>query len=242
MQKTPALILVACLAGSAVSPAAIIASYQFDGGTATAASSDADANSIAGAFGVGAGINGGAVRYSTFNSTTGTRSAAMFTAETNGTDEATTIAANDYWTFTVTAVSGTLNLDTLSFNHGGSVNIQSTIFVRSSIDNFATTIYSTGAYVVSSGGGVNGFTPPGGSSPHLAVVNLASNPAYQGLTSVEFRLYGFDDSSTAVDTGGVRIDNVQLTTVPEPSLFLCSALLPLFFTRRHRTFPRSLPC
>ncbi|MBX3741064.1 MAG: hypothetical protein KF712_08745 [Akkermansiaceae bacterium] len=238
MKKTSALILMACLGGVAMSPAATVASYQFDGGSATPTSSDTDPNSTAQPFGVGSGINGGALRYSTYNYTTGNRSAAMFTAETNGTDEISTVAANDYWTFTVTAVTGTLNLDTLSFNYGGSINIEGTIFVRSSVDAFATTIYTTGAYLVASGAGVNGFTPPGGSSPHLALINLASNPAYQGLTSVEFRLYGFDNSSTTTDTGGVRIDNVQLTTIPEPSALLTAGFLFLLpFTRRriHRT-------
>ncbi len=234
MKKSSALILMACLGGMAMSSAATVASYQFDGASATPASSDTDPNSTAQPFGVGAGINGGALRYSTYNSTTGTRSVAMFTAETDGTDELSTVAANDYWTFTVTAVTGTLNLDTLSFNHGGSVNIESTIFVRSSIDDFATTIYTTGIYVVSSGGAVNGFTPPSGSSPHLAVVDLASNPAYQGLTTITFRLYGFDNSSTTADTGGVRIDNVQLTTIPEPSALLTAAIFSLIPITRRR--------
>ncbi|RYD25663.1 MAG: hypothetical protein EOP87_24025 [Verrucomicrobiaceae bacterium] len=234
MKKPSALLLMACLTGGAMSHAAMVASYQFDGGSATPASSDTDPDSTAQAFGVGSGINGGTLRYSTYNSTTGTRSAAMFTAETNGTDETSTVAANDYWTFTVTTSTGVLNLDTLSFNHGSSVNIESTIFIRSSVDDFATTIYTTGAYSVSSGGGVNGFTPPGGTSPHLAVINLASNPDYQGRTSIEFRLYGFDNSSTTADTGGVRIDNVQLTTIPEPSILL-SAAIPLFFIIRRRT-------
>ncbi|WAC20340.1 hypothetical protein OVA24_02975 [Luteolibacter sp. SL250] len=234
MKKTSPLVLMACLGGMAMSHAATVASYQFDGASGTPVSSDTDTNSTPQPFGVGSGINGSALRYSTYNSTTGNRSAAMFTAETNGTDEATTIAANDYWTFTVTAVTGTLNLDTLSFNHGGSVNIESTIFVRSSIDDFATTIHSTGAYVVSSGGGVSGFTPPGGSSPHLAVVNLASIPAYQNLTTVEFRIYGFDNSATTADTGGVRIDNVQLTTIPEPSTLLTAAIFSLIPITRRR--------
>jgi hypothetical protein len=234
MKKTSPLVLTACLGGMAMSSAATVASYQFDGASGTPASTDTDANSTAQPFGVGSGINGGALRYSTYNYTTGTRSAAMFTAETNGTDETSTVAANDYWTFTVTAVSGTLNLDTLSFNHGGSVNIEITIFVRSSIDNFATTIHTTGAYLVSSGTGVSGFTPPDGTSPHLAVINLASNPAYQGLTTVEFRLYGFDNSSTTADTGGVRIDNVQLTTIPEPSALLAAAIFSLIPITRRR--------
>lgn len=210
----PMKALLLCLPLALVSgtsrAAIVIANYDFSGGDATSSPSiDNDPNSTASGFTAGSGFPG--LSYSTSAFVSSPRSLFAFGPDTNGTDEATTATANDYWTFTVTAGTGTLDLANLSFYYGttsGASN-NATVFVRTSLSNFQTTIYTS-----PSSGAVNFAASP-------ASVDLSA-PEYQGLSQITFRIYGWDTNSSG-GQAGVRIDDVILTAVPEPSSTLLLA-------------------
>ncbi|HVJ45985.1 MAG TPA: hypothetical protein VM511_06320 [Luteolibacter sp.] len=212
--------------------AALVASYNFDG-SPTGLSSDSDANSTAGNFGVGAGINGGTLRISTFTAISGANSASMLSNEISR-NEADAITNNDYWTFTVTATSGALNLDQLVFRYGSSRTEipQASIFIRSSIDNFTGNIAFSDASTTLNYRAPEA-TAPGAWMPDAAVVPFSSLGAYQNLSNITFRIYGYDNAGHA-SAAGIRIENVQLTTIPEPSSIFAAALLPILSLMRKR--------
>lgn len=133
---------------------------------------------------------------------------------------ANAVAANDYWSFTVTLDSGfemdlaTLTFDTLHNTTAGNgdqdTNATMSFFVRSSIDGYANNIGSTltQAWNTTTGRSVD-----------------LSAPAFQNLqTAVTFRIYIFD---SGIDTAsnGARLDNVVINgqaVVAGPSVFRLS--------------------
>ena len=132
----------------------------------------------------------------------------MQVAEGNGLDDGTdddiagAIAENQYLGFTVTANGNNiLNLDSLEFDIQRAANGPNDYSVRSSVDGFATDIPT---------GLAEGFTD-GGITATRTVQNIdLSDPSFDGLTSIEFRIF-VDDRET--NTGGgsaVVFDDIVL--------------------------------
>jgi len=125
---------------------------------------------------------------------------------TAGSTSAALALSNDsYWSMTVTAVSGqSLDVGTLSYEVGkGGASDPRGYFIRSSVDSFASNIAGT-------------QLPTGSAvAPALATVDLSGNAGYQGLSSVEFRFYGWSpNTGRSVDWRNVTL---EASSVPEPS-------------------------
>lgn len=142
----------------------------------------------------------------------------------NGLTEATAVSTGAWFSFTVTPESGfSLSLSSFSFDakqsgSNGAVAIH--FFLRSSLDNYSTTLGSIGtdtAGVVLSTTAFNTYT-----------IDLSDLAALQGITGpVTFRFYTADNRGD--NAVGEYFDNVTLsatvTAVPEAgavSLFLCT--------------------
>lgn len=230
----PALVATLAL-GATSTRAAILANYNFDSATPQA-SAPTEPGSIAENFLYGPGINGGSFRFTSFTSATPPNSINMLGSETNGNNVVSTVEAEDYWSFTVTTTVGTLlNLDSLTFRYGGSTDITSNIFVRSSADGFTNNLaFSTSDTVLT-------YTVPGGTTGSFAPDPTSIPlPGHQNLSAITFRIYGYDTTSSA-NTSGVRLDDVILngTVIPEPStlLTLTTASLLLLPCRRRSDIP-----
>lgn len=104
------------------------------------------------------------------------------------------IAGNDFASFTVTAVPGSnLNLDSLSFDiRDSAAGIGGNWFVRSSVDGFTTDL---GAFAATT-------------SYVKQTIDL-TGAAFQGLSSVTFRLYSYN-TGTHSGTTAVHLDDVVL--------------------------------
>jgi len=185
-------VLVGLLAG--VSNAAIIAQYNFTGGSA--ASTDGETNSVASDMTKPASSDWG------FSGSTNT---AYARSNATTASEAAAIVAGDYFGFTVSPDFGyEMSLAELSFtnlhnNTGGGTSdtgAQMSFFVRSSANGFASNIGPT-------------FTLNYGDSVAEPPISLA-DPAFQAITApTEFRLYVYDSGIDLFQNGG-RYDNVLL--------------------------------
>ncbi|MFA6287064.1 MAG: hypothetical protein WC661_06715 [Opitutaceae bacterium] len=155
------------------------------------------------------------------------------------------IANNRYFQFTITPDSGNqVALSALSFNYGAitasgsfpqaGAPITVAFEVRSSVDNFTTSIGSVSASFNQSENNVTG----------LYTINLTSISGYSLLTTATtFRIYAYFSSGTPGYSDSSRLDNVSLTgtvsAIPEPSAYaagmgviaLCGAVA---FSRRRR--------
>ncbi len=149
--------------------------------------------------------------------------------------EALAVTEGSYFGFTMTPLGeNEVSLTSLTFDTianatqglSGSANV--TFFVRSSIDNYATTIDSFNQEYV------NSFSFDEVDS---RTVTLSGAP-YQDLTeATTFRIYIWDTSGSSLRTP--RIDNVILngtSSIPEASsaVLPVMALLGLFYLRRRR--------
>jgi MYXO-CTERM domain-containing protein len=129
-------------------------------------------------------------------------------------DQAISGGSTDYIQFTLSATSGNvLNLGALGFNHaftydGSPAATQAAVFdVRSSLDNYATSIGSASS------------NPVAGSTPSWGAASIGLSAAgYQGLSTITFRIY-FNDGDNALATSYLRLDNLTVTAnaVPEPA-------------------------
>ena len=225
-----ALLSAACLISlSSLSPAALLASYDFTPGSGAT-------NGYNPSFTI-TGVDASAIGFtgSTANQNLSTGGPSGATQHLNfgrgvaaSTDAASARTNNVFAEFTLTASSNyllTLRNQPLTFDlaYGGSAGMRN-IFLDVSLDNFAT------------------FTNVGG--PTEAGATFASVPytlpdtvAFENLTSatpVGFRFYSFATSSGQT----VRIDNVDIngsaTLVPEPSAILLGLLGALPLLRRRR--------
>ncbi|HEY8965547.1 MAG TPA: hypothetical protein VIM58_03835 [Candidatus Methylacidiphilales bacterium] len=193
--------------------AATLLNYSLNGSTSVTSK---DANVTATTFGHGIGFNG--------NGTDGLANTGVSAGNAfnraMAASEVDAVAGNDYYTFTITASAGqTLNLSTLTFNiatqGGTSSGSDATFFVRTSLDNFSTTVGS---------GEVS--TPSTTLSAYTPVTIDLSGAAYQNLSTITFEIFDYNTignvdplTSRAID----RIQTVALTgavvaaAVPEPS-------------------------
>jgi len=154
-----------------------------------------DANVLAGGFTSGEGVDP-IVRRS---------SGTLFASETSGISDGTdnniggAVTAGDYFGFTVTANSGfTLNLTSFEFVIARENNGTQDYAVRSSVDNFATNIVFEDQ--------VSFVTPM------LQSIDLSA-PEFQGLPSIELRIYFDDRLSNTSNSSGVFIDDVVLNGI-----------------------------
>jgi len=203
-------------------PPIVIASYEFSGGSA--ASSDADPNSSAGAFNVSpapGGISG--ANHNVYVATDQTGPAFSTT---------TAVANDDYVGFTVDFGAVTYNLDSLSFDYhisnafagqGFGVRVMNSV---TGFTDFSTAMDSDDA-VADGVGRTYSFGPTPSGDTATVNVNLDLTDPYasniigddlQGVTGpVEFRFYLIDSSTS--NQRHHRIDNVVLQgyVIPEPS-------------------------
>lgn len=226
-RKCAVLLCGGLLAGLGASAAhgAIVAQYPFT--ASSLSSTDADANSSA------TDLTKGWSNIFIDTANGNAAPAIEFPTDNNNTNSAAlAVTNNHYLEFTVTPNLGfPLYLDELTFDLaadglssiGGGFTTH--VFVRSSLDSYATTIGSEFSNGVSDK--VIG--------PFEAQTLDLSAPAYQGLTSpITFRVYSWAGSSST--TKGALLDNVTLTTVPEPAtigLMTLGATGMLLRRRRH---------
>jgi len=204
----------------------VLANYEF---TASAASSDLEANSIASdvsLFGNNIGVGGSNIYVQT-----------QRTAD----DEASSLVQNDpdaaYFSFTITAESGyELDLTSLTFDFGGYTNNAVSDATYSYTLQTDLGGLGTGGPIVDSGSitidpGVTSLTT------ELQTITL-SGASFQNLSSITFRLSPWTTLDNA-DT--IRFDNVILngtvSAVPEPgtyALLMAGCVGALVATRRRR--------
>ena len=181
----------------------VIAEYNFTGGTVT--SFDAESNSTAVDF-KATGVTD--IGFSGSGGNAYARSQIL-----DGPDEAAAITAGVYFSFTVSA-DAEYDLTSLTYSSihnatysGGTAADESAtmnFFVRSSVDNYATTVGSV-------------FSQAWNTTTDNRTINL-SGAEFQDLTNaVTFRLYAYE--SVALETNqGARWDNVVLNgTVVQPT-------------------------
>lgn len=245
--KTPKSVfaLVACFtaAGWTASPAAIVASYNFDGASSAErrASKDTDVDSAASILSPGAGLGtegnsttswlvsttAGIGTPSRGNTLFASNSAISGSAATPAT-EADAVTGNDYFEFTFTPNAATTwNLTSVELEFYWARTSVATanptptpevsVFIRSSLDSFGTTLGSatnTGLW------GANGEATADADFGPLSI-DLESLAAYDAVSApVTFRIYMMDNLEYTGNSGwGIRIDNIELegTLVPEPS-------------------------
>lgn len=190
----------------------VLASYDFNSSTNRSASTDINAQTIAGNFVIGpAGTNWA------FSSA---QNNVFARGDTTPDSSANAISAGSYFSFTVTpnalgvgeSISlSSLTFDTISNNAAGvaSGNLAS-FFVRTSLDGFTANIGDTFSQSFNSDTTVN------------AQNRSVTLTGLQGITSsVEFRIYVFDNTTNVNRTP--RVDNVVLNglivtaVVPEPA-------------------------
>jgi len=193
------------------SQAAILASYDFNDNALDGTTLDLSASTTA-TFVTASDFTGGLG----FATTTVT----AFTSEGLGLDNGTgqnmgnAIANNQFFAFTLTAATGTtINLDSLVFDVGRSPNGANDFFIRSSVDMFATDIFFGNQAITQTVANQN--------------IDLTAS-SFDGLSSIEFRIFFDDRQSNANGSNGTFVDNVVVNgtvVVPEPS----TALLLLGF-------------
>jgi hypothetical protein len=218
-----AFLVTACFAMSH-SHAAVIASYDFTGGSEMATTFDA--NVTAGDVTLGAGLTGGDAGFSSFGGHTNAfaRTTVTFGSGVDYPNFTSAKAADDYFTVTITPDAGyVMNLTTFSFDYG-----------YTATDTFTNVSNSLRAYVTTSAdnhanffnGNTDGFTTitnPTANSvnyPNLKSLDLSGGSFQNIASSFEFRIYLGD--SYDVNNLIHRIDDVVLNgevvaVVPEPS-------------------------
>lgn len=130
----------------------------------------------------------------------------------------TSYPAVDYLSWTLTADAGSqLEVNEVKFDYWNEASNGSSYSVayalRSSVDGFASDL------VVSDGGYLNGFIPYTDTTVYNAVATLGA--AFEGLSSVEFRLFTYGDLGFNQSGERGRLDNIYTSgatsVVPEPA-------------------------
>ncbi len=159
------------------------------------------------------------VGVTTSSSSGNSRASAWPTGATNGSNTFSgTIDLGKYFEFTLSVDSGfTLDLTSISFGLGRSATGPRQWEWRSNVDSYSATI---GSYTSTNAGLTNSsgvLTNPDTNSSWTGNVLDLSGSAYQDLTSITFRLYGYNSEASA-GTGGLQ-GNLSFSgdVVPEPS-------------------------
>ncbi|MFC5050439.1 PEP-CTERM sorting domain-containing protein [Rubritalea spongiae] len=125
-----------------------------------------------------------------------------------GTDDnmAGAITANQYMSFTISADSGTISMDTLSFDIARAQRGAQDFQVRASFDGFTNFIE------------VSGFQNQAIAQDTFTNYSFdLTDSGFDVVTSVEFRIYLDDRAGNQNSSSGTYIDNVVISAVPEPS-------------------------
>jgi len=220
--------------GCSFAEAAILANYNFESSSVPLNSVDEDAGSTAGPM----------VRSATANTGRSTADSLpnYFIRTLVTPDSESAALTGPTFSFTVTPAAGmVLNLERLNVKTaavaGSDFSFNGTIFIRSSIDNFAANL---GSYTQDS-------TTSSTSSSYSQREILLDGAAFQNLASaVTFRLYFYDNSNTPTSDDGAgtpfntgvvhRIDDLILsgTAVPEPASMMIVAVSGLALGLRRR--------
>ena len=219
------LIPAAILFASAIAPlhAEVLAIFTMQGSLRTSA--DSDGNSLASPISDGLGFG------ASIDTTRGnpTPSLAVDSTQIDGSTNTAAVGANDYFTFTLTPISGaSFSLTSLTFDYANYTNDGTfpaeSFFARSSRDGFGSNLAATVSAAAASAGVFATST-----------IALTAGAFQNQTTAIEFRIY-LQDGTTDLDRGAL-LDNITLNgvTVPEPSaalMLLASA--SLFALRRFR--------
>ncbi len=240
---TGAVLVGGMLTGT--TQAAVLGLWEFGGNTIDStsfASTDTDADSTASSFTSGAGYgtfvsgsNWGFSAAAPANSTgrhlftRGAGQTGSFSDIVDGSDEATAVTANDYYEFAITPNSGfKLDLTSFTLKYTTTANAipaspqAGTVFVRSSLDGYTTTL---GSYTDN-----NVDTNPANSpfgTPDLNI-DLSSISAYQNVAGpVSFRVYFYELSGAGASVIH-RLEDVTINgsaaLIPEPASMALLAL------------------
>jgi hypothetical protein len=170
------------------------------------------------------------------SSTSNFRASAWSTGATNGSDTFTgSIDLGDYFEITLTADSGyALDLDGIVFGIGRSATGPRQWQWRSNIDSYTTAIatYTTVNAGLGESSGV--LTNPDANSNWTGNELDLAGAAYQGLSTITFRFYGYN-AEASTGTGGLQGPlTISGTVVPEPSIVLLGSFGLLGLLRRRR--------
>lgn len=204
---------------SLVSPAAHAAvfagTFDFSGTTANVASFSYNGTAINNLT-VG---NLAKVGVTTSSSSGNSRASGWSTGATTGSDTFLgTVDLGKYFEFTLSVDSGfTLDMSSISFGLGRSATGPRQWQWRSNVDSYAATIgsYTSTNSSLTNSGGV--LTNPDTNSSWTGNILDLSGSSFQDLSSITFRLYGFNSEATT-GTGGLQ-GNLTFSgdVVPEPS-------------------------
>ena len=142
-----------------------------------------------------------------------------------------TVDLAKYMEFGLTAAAGnTLNMTNINFGVGRSGTGPRQWEWRSSVDSFAAPIATYGILNVSVTESLGILTTPDANAGYTGNVLDLSGGSFDNLTSVTFRLYGYNSEGTA-GTGGLQgpISFSGASVVPEPSTYAILALVGVGF-------------
>jgi MYXO-CTERM domain-containing protein len=147
------------------------------------------------------------------------------------------IDLSKYITFTITANAGfTIDMSTITFGLGRSATGVRQWQWRSSVDNFSAALsnYTSLNVGLTNTNGV--LQNPDSNSNWTGNTLTVSGSAFSGLTSIEFRLYGYNSEGTA-GTGGLQGPlsfTGSVTAVPAPGAMALLGVAGLLGARRRR--------
>lgn len=131
------------------------------------------------------------------------------------------ISASTYFTVTITPEPGaTFDLTGFGFGTRSTINGAKAWTMRSSFDNFATDLVTPGIL---------------NNNSAWVYVNAALTTPLVGSAATELRIYGYNvDGPQSFNSNTWRIDDVQLTIIPEPSVafLVAPGILLLLRSRR----------
>ena len=226
MKRSALAAVLVTLAAVSQGTAVIVAQYQFPNTASQALSADADASSSASAMTFSGNLTaqppGFTGTYSSVQAGFSTAGNAFFRSSSLTTSESGAVAGNDYFSFALTPTSGGLTFTSLTFDLGGNLAgspavapFTSFAFVRTSLDGFASNV-----------GSVESFDATTAASAFANKTVNFSGALFQNVTQpVEFRVYiysSIDGFNQTANDSIVRLDNVELSAIPEPSAWILS--------------------
>lgn len=212
--------------------AAFTGTYSFSGATGNVTSLAYNGSAIPGVT-VG---NLSKVGITTSSSSGNSRATSFPIGATTGLDTFSgTIDLTKYFEFSLTADSGvTIGMTSVTFGIGRSLTGSRQWEWRSSVDSFAAAIKTYSAVNAGLTNAEGVLTNPDSDSNWTGNVLDLSGAAYDGLSTINLRFYGYN-SETTVGTGGLQ-GNLSFagTAVPEPAAAILGAFGMLAILRRRR--------